>query len=151
MRKGVAMMRARQGGDRAGGEADGPFACKGCRCDGADDAATAKKRQRELDTVQRMIGIYCQGHHATERDELCAHCRELSDYVVQRIERCPLTESKTFCSSCPVHCYRPEMRERIREVMRYAGPRMLLVNPGKAFAHALDTMRTRHRSEKKSV
>ena len=28
-------------------------------------------------------------------------------------------ETKTFCSNCRVHCYRSEMREEIRKVMRF--------------------------------
>lgn len=39
---------------------------------------------------------------------------------------------KTKCHKCSVHCYMPEMRERIKEVMRYSGPRMLLHHPVEA-------------------
>ncbi len=28
---------------------------------------------------------------------------------------------KTFCANCKVHCYKPEMREKIRAVMRFFG------------------------------
>ena len=38
-------------------------------------------------------------------------------------------ESKTFCSNCRVHCYCPDMREKIRMVMRFSGPRMLFYHP----------------------
>lgn len=31
-------------------------------------------------------------------------------------------ETKTFCSNCKVHCYKPEMREKIRDVMRFPAP-----------------------------
>jgi len=41
-------------------------------------------------------------------------------------------DPKPFCSHCDTHCYAPEMRERMREVMRYAGPRSLL------HGHAID-------------
>jgi hypothetical protein len=33
------------------------------------------------------------------------------------------------------------MREKIRDVMRYAGPRMLLTHPVMAIAHLLDGLR----------
>lgn len=36
---------------------------------------------------------------------------------------------------CPVHCYKRDMRERMRQVMRYAGPRMLWVHPVAALRH----------------
>ena len=47
-------------------------------------------------------------------------------------------ETKTFCSNCKVHCYRPDMRERIRAVMRFSGPRMLLYHPITGIRHFLD-------------
>ncbi|WP_082019769.1 nitrous oxide-stimulated promoter family protein [Berryella intestinalis] len=116
--------------------------------EGASDPGLTEKQRRELEVVRCMIGIYCRGHHGSKRAELCAECRELADYVAQRVARCPMADSKTFCSSCPIHCYRPAMRERIRAVMRYAGPRMLLVSPIKALAHAVDTLRERTRGGK---
>ena len=36
-------------------------------------------------------------------------------------------ETKTFCSNCRAHCYRLEMREEIRKVMRFSGPRMIFI------------------------
>ena len=41
------------------------------------------------------------------------------------------------CKNCPVHCYKPEMREQIRIVMRWAGPRMLFYKPIAAIKHLL--------------
>ena len=35
------------------------------------------------------------------------------------------------------HCYKPEMRERIRQVMRYSGPRMITKHPVAAIRHLL--------------
>lgn len=89
--------------------------------------------EREKQTVERMIRLYCrrkEGH-----PDLCADCRDLLFYAQQRLDRCPFGEQKTTCSRCPVHCYKPECRERIRAVMRYAGPRMLLYHPWAALRH----------------
>lgn len=46
-------------------------------------------------------------------------------------------ETKTFCNNCKVHCYKPEMREKIRQVMRYSGPRLLFRNPIIAAKHLI--------------
>jgi predicted amidophosphoribosyltransferase len=92
---------------------------------------------RERHTVRVMIGLACRGKHHHVR-ELCPECQELLDYAMQRIDRCPYHENKPTCARCPIHCYRPEMRERIRQVMRYAGPRMLLFYPTLALRHYLD-------------
>ena len=74
--------------------------------------------------VSEMIALYCRKQHHTLRGSLCPECQQLHDYALARIEHCPFMETKTFCSACKVHCYQPEMREKIRTVMRWAGPRM---------------------------
>jgi hypothetical protein len=66
---------------------------------------------------------------------------ELMNYALCRLERCPFGEDKTTCAKCPVHCYKPAMRARVKEVMRYAGPRMLLHSPMLALLHQLDAWR----------
>lgn len=85
-----------------------------------------------------MIGIYCRAHHGTG-GELCAACEELLNYAVCRLDRCPFGADKTTCARCPIHCYKPAMRERVRSVMRYAGPRMMFRHPILALRHLLDS------------
>ena len=96
--------------------------------------------KREEKTLEAMMGLYCRGHHRAE-EGLCDDCAELLAYAKVRLEKCPFQEKKTTCANCPVHCYRPAMRERARDVMRYAGPRMLLRHPVLAFFHLLDGFR----------
>jgi len=95
---------------------------------------------REQETVEAMIGLYCQGQHGS-LNGLCGDCAALRDYTRQRLQKCPFQEGKTTCARCPVHCYRPEMRESIRSVMRYSGPRMLLHHPVMTLWHVLDGLR----------
>ena len=76
----------------------------------------AKKRSDEKMLVSEMIALYCRKQHHT---------------------------LKTFCSACKVHCYQPEMREKIRTVMRWAGPRMLPVHPVLSIKHVIVTMKAR--------
>ena len=85
--------------------------------------------------VRLMIGLYCRHHHGGKA--LCATCQALADYCNQRLDNCKLGEDKTTCKKCPVHCYKPDMRERIREVMRYSGPRMLFHYPLEAIRHLM--------------
>ena len=86
-----------------------------------------------------MIEIYCRGqHHST--GPLCAECRELFDYAMQRIDKCPFQDDKPTCAKCPIHCYKPAMREKVRRMMRYAGPRMLIYHPVLAILHYRDEM-----------
>ena len=91
------------------------------------------KREKEMRTVYEMIHLYCRKNH--KEKELCPECLNLYEYARMRIEKCPFMETKTFCSNCKVHCYKPKMREKIREVMRFSGPRMLLYHPVLAVWH----------------
>ena len=89
---------------------------------------------REHKTIEAMIGIYCHRQHGTKM-ELCLECQELLDYATVRLEKCPFQEEKPTCANCPVHCYRPEMQERIRDVMRFSGPHMAYRHPILSFMH----------------
>jgi hypothetical protein len=102
--------------------------------------AQSHRMSRERKTAEAMIHIYCRGQHG-KRDDLCPECRELSDYAGKRLDKCPFQERKTTCGNCKVHCYKPAMREKIREVMRYAGPCMIYRHPLLAFFHFLDRFR----------
>lgn len=107
---------------------------------------TASKRQREKRVVEAMIALYCRKKHGG-RGGLCPDCAALLEYARQRSEACPFMETKTFCSNCKVHCYRPEMRQKIRQVMRFAGPRMLLVHPVLAVRHLIESRKEKKRQE----
>lgn len=89
-----------------------------------------KKRQKEIKLVQTMIHVYCQKNDDIDEAELMA-------YATARIQKCPMMETKTFCSQCKIHCYEKSMQEKIKKVMRYSGPRMLFVHPILAIRHAL--------------
>lgn len=104
-------------------------------------ADSSRRQSRELRTIAAMIRIYCRGNHDTT--DLCDDCRALLDYATTRVERCPFAPDKPVCSSCPVHCYAALWRDRIRAVMRYAGPRMLWRHPILALLHLLDGWRAR--------
>lgn len=107
-----------------------------------------RKRQREKQVVHEMIALYCHKQHGTQTGGLCPTCAALDDYARQRSDRCPFMEQKTFCSNCKVHCYRREMREQIRAVMRFSGPRMLFHHPGMAIRHVMESAREKRRMKK---
>ena len=82
----------------------------------------------EKRVVKKMITLYCNSNHNTKY-ELCESCSELGEYANARLERCPFGEEKPTCGSCTIHCYKPEMKAKIKKVMKFSGPRMLLCSP----------------------
>ncbi len=93
------------------------------------------RARRERRTVSAMIEIYCRGNHAPAGAP-CAGCLELLEYAHRRLDACPFAREKPTCARCTVHCYDRAHRERVRAVMRYSGPRMLVWHPVLALLHA---------------
>ena len=108
----------------------------------------AKKRSDEKMLVSVRIALYCRKQHHTLRGSLCPECQQLHDYALARIEHCPFMETKTFCSACKVHCYQPEMREKIAlfcnvRKEHVIPARMLPVHPVLSIKHVIVTMKAR--------
>jgi len=123
-------------------EAAGPIATPPTRR--AHDRGHYPRLARELATLHAMAGIYCGDQHGTRgtaRGKLCAECRSLTDHATRRLDRCVFGDDKPTCANCKVHCYTATMREQVRVVMRYAGPRMLWRHPFLALAHLVDGRR----------
>lgn len=95
--------------------------------------------RREKKTIEKMIGIYCRDKHLS--NNLCGDCKELLKYALKRIDNCLLIDNKPACVDCKIHCYKKDMKERIRIVMRYSGPKMIYRHPLLAINHLL---RQRH-------
>ena len=104
---------------------------------------TPRRIEEEKAVVEQMIRLYCrkrEGH-----DRLCPQCERLLAYAHSRLDHCRYGADKPTCRKCPIHCYRPEMKEKIRAVMRWAGPRMLLYHPLATLRHMLRESKRRRR------
>jgi len=104
------------------------------------DRARHPRLARELATIRAMVALHCRDRHG-HRDGLCEECGALMDYATRRLDRCVFGDDKPTCANCTVHCYNADMRERVRAVMRYAGPRMMWRHPLLAIAHVIDGRR----------
>jgi hypothetical protein len=100
------------------------------------------RMEREKRTMEAMVDLFCKAQHG-DRNGLCPECEELFEYALARLETCPFSTEKPTCAKCPVHCYKPVMRERIRTIMRYSGPRMLIHHPVLALHHLLDGVKSK--------
>ena len=89
----------------------------------------------ETKTIKLMIEMYCSHFHQSE--SLCKDCLELHDYACLKIGKCPFGPDKPACNQCTIHCYKPEKREQVKTVMRWAGPRMMYKHPVLAMQHLM--------------
>ena len=101
------------------------------------------KRESEKKMVGKMIRLYCRKNHERKEASLCAECDALRVYAFERCDKCPFMETKTFCSNCDTPCYRPDMRESIRNVMRFSGPRMIYHSPRMAMKYVMEKRKKR--------
>ncbi|MBN1607625.1 MAG: nitrous oxide-stimulated promoter family protein [Polyangiaceae bacterium] len=98
-------------------------------------AGHRRRARREWKTVRAMVEMYCQHHH--RGGAVCPECQALLEYVRRRLDRCPFGIDRPTCAQCPIHCYRATERQRIREIMRWAGPRMTWRHPVLALVHLM--------------
>ncbi|UCX03358.1 nitrous oxide-stimulated promoter family protein [Shewanella glacialimarina] len=92
----------------------------------------------EFRTMTAMVEIYCKAHHPMKPDHgACHSCSDFLAYADTRLDRCPYGQAKPTCNKCPVHCYKPQMKQKAREIMIFAGPRMLIPHPIMAIKHLL--------------
>ena len=89
--------------------------------------------ENEKKTVEQMIRLYCRLKEGNRT--FCPDCQALLEYAHKRLNLCKFGERKSTCRKCPVHCYKPDMRSRMQEVMRFAGPRMMIYHPLEALKH----------------
>lgn len=96
----------------------------------------AKNRiEEEKETIEMMINIYCRWN--MQGTGICSGCQELLEYAHERLDRCPYGQNKPSCRKCLIHCYKPAMKHRVQEVMRFSGPRMLIHHPILAIKHVI--------------
>lgn len=84
-------------------------------------------------TLRLMISVFCNGQKHSE--PICPSCSAIMEYSEKRLDTCRYGDNKPSCGKCQIHCYMPEMREKIKRVMRYSGPRMLYYHPILALRH----------------
>lgn len=100
------------------------------------------REKKDLRILGLFAALYCRAKHQGDRvsfasvepsakayglgsTELCPECCEFLRYAIERRLRCPL-ETKPSCKHCTIHCYRPGHREKVREIMRFSGKRLIL-------------------------
>ena len=94
--------------------------------------------QREKKIIKLMINIYCRKKHKSKKNEFCDECNELLEYAHTRLDFCKFGDNKSTCGKCTIHCYKKDMRAKIKEVMRFSGIRLIIYNPIELVRHMLD-------------
>ena len=107
-----------------------------------------KRIKREQKTIKVMVYWYCNKNHGTLEGELCTECQSILNYALDRIDNCPFLPDKPTCKNCPVHCYKNQEKQKIKEIMRFSGPRMLKTYPLLTIFHLIDGINDKKRISK---
>lgn len=95
-------------------------------------------QKKDITLIGKFVEVYCSGTHgATERlpltlpaglgeRTLCPECASFLEYAVAKRLKCPLEAEKPTCKHCRIHCYDQLRREKVREIMSYAGRRLMM-------------------------
>ena len=86
--------------------------------------------------MEKMISIYCKDNHKGKA--LCSDCLNLLEYSKTKAEKCRFGENKPACSRCSIHCYAPDMREKINKTMKHSGPKIIYRHPILAIRHLIN-------------
>lgn len=97
---------------------------------------------KDIRILARFIRIYCHAKHAGKiggevvlpeelqprrrgQSTICSDCMALLEHGIRKRNLCPLNPKPT-CRKCHIHCYSPEYRQKIREIMSFSGRKLLL-------------------------
>ncbi len=97
-----------------------------------------KNQKKDIRLIGKFVEVYCAGkHHAAERvtitlpaglreRSICKECSSFLEYAVAKRLKCPLEADKPTCKHCRIHCYDKPHREKVREIMSYAGRKLMM-------------------------
>jgi hypothetical protein len=96
-------------------------------------------QKKDISLLGKFVEVYCAGKHGkAERRPvempahsgkfcLCPECAEFLEYAIAKRLRCPLEAEKPTCKHCRIHCYDKLHREKVREIMPYAGRKLMMM------------------------
>lgn len=97
-----------------------------------------RQQKKDIRLLGKFVEVYCAGQHAGAvcssvvlpaglgKRSICAECRSFLEYAIAKRLKCPLEAEKPTCKHCRIHCYDKVRREKVREIMSYAGRRLMM-------------------------
>lgn len=97
----------------------------------------SRYQTKDIRVIGRFTEVWCAGHEHSGREgfalpgnlkplQLCPECAAFVAYAVQKRKNCPLEAEKPSCKHCRIHCYGPQQRALVKQIMAWSGRRMIL-------------------------
>lgn len=100
-----------------------------------------KKNSDFVDSELKVINIMIDIYQKKFDDEV--ECNELRKYAKERLQKCKFGQNKPTCQNCKVHCYKPAFRQKVKQIMKYSGRKMLFSNPILVIKHFIKSVKDR--------
>ncbi len=96
------------------------------------------RQKKDIRLLAKFVEVYCTGNHRTAehaplvlpeglgKRSLCPECTSFLEYGISKRLKCPLEAEKPTCKNCRIHCYDKQRREKVREIMAYAGRKLMM-------------------------
>lgn len=98
--------------------------------------------REEAQTLRAMVGLYC-GENTARREgpaNAVPPAKRFSPMRSSAWPPVPTGPRSPVCAKCRIHCYRAGEKAFAREVMRHAGPRLLLAHPVLSLRHLVKSL-----------
>ena len=96
------------------------------------------QQKKDIRLIGKFVEVYCSGKHrgagrgsialpaGMGERTLCPECSSFLEYAVAKRLKCPLEAEKPTCKHCRIHCYDKVRLEKVREIMSYAGRKLMM-------------------------
>ena len=100
--------------------------------------AINRRQKKDIRLIGTFVEVYCGGKHGSADhipvtlpaglgvQRLCPECAAFLEYAVTKRLKCPLESEKPTCKHCRIHCYDKLHRDKVREIMSYAGRKLMM-------------------------
>jgi len=104
----------------------------------ANMEAVNRNQKKDIRLIGKFVEVYCAGRHhgagptdivlpaGLGKRRLCPGCAVFLQYAIRKRLNCPLEAEKPTCKHCRIHCYATLEREKMREIMSYAGRKLMM-------------------------
>ncbi|MDK9718624.1 MAG: nitrous oxide-stimulated promoter family protein [Trichlorobacter sp.] len=95
------------------------------------------QQAKDIKVIARFTEVWCAGQlHSNQQQitvypgmqplTLCPECAAFLEYAAKKRLHCPLEAEKPTCRRCRIHCYAPQQRTLVKQIMAWSGKRMIL-------------------------
>ena len=95
------------------------------------------QQTKDIKVIAKFTEVWCLGQHHSGQQPvivypgmkpftLCPDCAAFLQYAVKKRLCCPLETEKPTCRRCRIHCYAPQQRALVKQVMAWSGRKMIL-------------------------